>query len=377
MHPTHTGGPLTRFLSLVVVSIMSMTHVANALGVEYGFTAFPYDFSLDAVRKTHEIILPNSNLYAIHLDQCLPWKEALEGKPFPKWLRNDWNDVSSRIPKDHSVYVAVTPTQTDRRSLAEQCGSSEDSPRKPPAEIVGKSYRDPLVQQAYFNYVKRVVEQFKPKYINIGIEMSELALQHPDEWPAFADLYLNTRKRLKESFPKLWVGMEFVLQSLMKPSVASLAKPVVDQSDYIGISFYPYGSAFGEKFGAPKLPSTASGKQWKEPLEWLKRYTDKPIGICETGYTSDTVHLNIAGGIDFPGSPELQKRFLRDLVDYAKRDHYAFVVWFIAIDYDAMLKVFGDSPAVEWKKIWVHAGLFDKNLKPKPAWSEWQRFKQP
>jgi hypothetical protein len=74
-----------------------------------GFTAFPYDLSLEAIDKVHEIILPNSQLYAIHFDRCLPWSEALENKPFPEWLQRDWQDIKTRIPATHTVYVAVTP----------------------------------------------------------------------------------------------------------------------------------------------------------------------------------------------------------------------------------------------------------------------------
>ena len=343
--------------------------------LKYGFTAFPYDLSLEAIQKVHDIILPNSNLYAIHLDQCMPWKEAAKGTPFPEWLQNDWNDIVSRIPQGHTVYIAVTPTGTDRRSMATPCSNEEGKPGDLLAEFSGKDYDNVAVQQAYLNYVKRVVEHFKPQYINIGIEMSELALQHPDEWPAYAGLYLATKAELKQQYPNLQVGMEFVLQSLMTPRVAELVKPVIDQSDYVGISFYPYGSEFGEIFGATALPGTKDGAQWKQPMDWLRAYTDKPIGICETGYTTRDFRLNVAGGIDFPGSKDLQQQFLRDLVRYAKRDNYAFVVWFISVDYEALMAKIGSAGA-EWKNIWVNTGLFDADLKPKPAWNEWKKFKE-
>src|SRR5262245_6590992 len=63
-----------------------------------GFTAFPYDLTTEAISKTHDIILPNSDLYAIHLDQCLPWAEALRDASFPEWLERDWDDVAAHIP---------------------------------------------------------------------------------------------------------------------------------------------------------------------------------------------------------------------------------------------------------------------------------------
>src|SRR5215510_13979112 len=95
-------------------------------GVLYGFTAFPYDLTLEAIDRVHEIILPNSNLYAVHFDRCLPWREALENKPFPEWLQRDWQDIKDHIPATHTVYVAVTPTAIDRHSLAPACGEKEE-----------------------------------------------------------------------------------------------------------------------------------------------------------------------------------------------------------------------------------------------------------
>jgi hypothetical protein len=39
----------------------------------FGFTPFPYDFTLKAVKKTHDIITENSTIYALHFDNGIPW----------------------------------------------------------------------------------------------------------------------------------------------------------------------------------------------------------------------------------------------------------------------------------------------------------------
>ncbi len=333
-----------------------------------GFTAFPYDLTAEAEGKTHEIILPATNLYAIHMDQCLPWRQALKGEPFPAWLERDWDQILARIPQTHTVYVAITATAMDRRNFAAQCGPNEESPGRMPPELSGRPFDHPDVKKAYANYARRVVEKFKPAYVNIGIEISEMALQKPALWRQYERLFYDTYDRLKLRFPDLSVGMEFVLQSMLLPRVAEAVKPSIARSDYMGVSFYPYGSEFGVKMGAPALPE--GDNQWKQPLDWLKQYSPKPIAICETGYTTKQVRLPSAG-LTFNGNPQTQTRFLQDLIAAAKRDNYLFVVWFVPIDYERLL----DKLKVgEEKNIWVNTGLYGADLQPKPAWPVWMDF---
>ncbi|MCZ2073670.1 MAG: hypothetical protein LC130_01535 [Bryobacterales bacterium] len=312
--------------------------------------------------------MSNSTLHAIHLDQCVPWEEALGDRSFPAWLEKDWDDVIRRIPAGHQVYVAITPTAMNRKEIAGQCGSREGHEKRPPREIRGARFDSEAVKLAYVNYARRVVQRFNPTYVNIGIEISEMALQQPKTWPEFQALYAHTFDALKAEFPKLQIGAEFVLQSLLLPRVAELVKPTVEKSDYIGISFYPYGTAAGVKFGAPALPPGRD--QWNQPLDWLRKYTDKPIAICETGYTSKYRRLRNAK-VDLHGDEVVQAEFLKDLFRIAQRDNYLFIIWFVPIDYE---KLRNKIPVGEAKDIWINTGLFDSEVRPKPAWKEWVAF---
>ena len=357
---------------LVCVALLCVPTMAigqSTPSVLFGFTAFPYDLTPEAIEQVHQIILPQSNLYALHFDRCLPWREALENKPFPKWLQDDWQSIKRYIPETHTVYVAVTPSAIDRRSLAPACSSRDEE--EEPVPFKSASFTHPDVMQAYLNYVKRVVDFFQPRYLNIGIEMSELSLRYPKEWPPFAALFMYVYDALKSQYPSLQIGAEFVLQSLMLPRVANQVKPVVNKSDYVGLSFYPYGSNYGVRLGAPPLPAGAD--QWNAPLHWVRQYTTKPLALCETGYITQPLYLK-QGNLRFAGSDNLQAAFARDVLQAAVRDRYAFVVWFIPVDYDRLFAKL--PPGSEWKSIWMHAGFFDKDLRPKPAWSVWQNFAQ-
>jgi len=356
----------------VALGLTLAPHYAGAQ-VLYGFTNFPHELSEQATAQVHARTVPNSNLYAQHMDQCIPWHEVIDDDSFPAWLQADIEEIRAYREPHQVMYVAVTPTQNDRRSLSEACGDSDDETRSVPRSIRGEPLNDEGVKEAYVEYVRRIVDALDPTYINIGIEISELALRHPDEWDEFDELFRHTVDALKVSHPDVQVGLELVLQSIMEPNVGRMVKPTAEHGDYIGISFYPYGSEFGEIFGAPALPPPPA--QWRVPFDFLRDWTNKPVAIAETGYASETVVVEEGPGITFPGSRALQQQFLEDLIRVAVRDDYLFVVWFVPVDYSRLLSslaAYGGVP--EWMKIWVTAGLFEPDLSPKPAFALWDRW---
>ena len=99
----------------------------------------------------------------------------------PDWLEQTWTQVRARIPRGQTVYLAMTPTDIDRQRMAPACGKAEDTPARHPKAISGKPFDDPAVIDAYVRYLRRnVFYFFKPSYVNVGIEMSELSLRKPD-----------------------------------------------------------------------------------------------------------------------------------------------------------------------------------------------------
>jgi len=330
----------------------------------YGFTPFPYDFTGEAVKRTVQIISAHSTLYALHLDDCVPWAAALDDKPFPAKVQNKWNDEAGRIPSHHKVYVGLAPLAKDRKSLAPACGSL-------PSALRGADLDSAAVKRAYLNYARRAVAMFHPDFLNLGIEAGELAARKPSEWPQFVSLYRYVRAELKRQYPHMDIGISFGLQSLRRPDVAKRARPLVDDSDYLGLSFYPHMSGFGEKFGDPALP--AGRNAWREPLAWVHRYTNKPIAICETGLSTQNVRLPDFN-LSLHGDRQTQAEYVHDLVRISKQDHFLFVVWFLAVDYDKLYAKLPKGPGSDVNLLWRNIGLFDGNVQPKPAWKEWQAF---
>ena len=268
------AGSFVLFCAMVIPTI---AHSASHSSMYFGFTPFPYDATSEAERDTRDIIIPNSNLYALHYDDCVPWGEALSGKTFPTKIMQKWKQDAKWIPKSHAVYVGLAPLAKDRKSLAPACGNM-------PLSMRWASLDSEDIKQAYLNYARRAIDFFSPEFLNIGIEAGELLSRDEERWPQLESLLISVMTTLKKEYPSVKVGISFGLQSLMKPKHAKKAKNLVESSDYLGLSFYPHASSFGEKFGDPALGEGASA--WRDALAWVPSYTDKPIAIAETGFTT-------------------------------------------------------------------------------------------
>ena len=132
----------------------------------FGFTPFPYDQTLKALTKTHQIVTENSTIYALHFDDGIPWKEALADTPFPKRVQRSWDDQTRSIPKGHKVYLGLAPLDKDRKSLAPARGEQDGAAT--PMELRNARLDDSKVKQAYLNYARRAVQAIQARFLEPG-----------------------------------------------------------------------------------------------------------------------------------------------------------------------------------------------------------------
>jgi len=351
--------------TLAAVATPAPRHDAFAgQATRFGFTPFPYDATAEALTKTQQLILKHSTIYGIQLDNGVPWREAFEQRPWPQPFRSDdWDRFRTNVPTDRPLYVSIAPLADDRRSLAAAAAGSSM-----PSGFASAALDDSRIKTAYLNYVRRVVAAFEPDYLNLGQEAGELAKHDPARWRQFMRLYKYVRSAIKREHPKIQIGISFTLQLLMLPQVAEASRPLVEASDYVGLSFFPYASRFYETSGARPLPKGAAA--WREPLAWVRRYTSKPIAIAETAYATRDVNIS-KWNLHLPGSEQAQRDYVRDLMAIARRDRYPFVIWFAVVDYGRLYdRLLQDQPVA---LIWRDTGFYDRDLRPKPALSEWTR----
>lgn len=349
----------------IIGAVPGIAQVAPAPGPPYfGLHPFPYDFTTEALDKVHELAENNGSLAVVQRDNGIPWAEALKNARFPSAVENEWNDLARRLPDGRATYLALAPLAEDRVSLSPHSNGSST-----PGALRRARLNDDSVKTAYLNYARRAVQRFRPQFLNLGLEAGEMAARKPERWPEFVDLYMHVRSMLKREYPDLQIGISFGLPALMEPAVAERSKALVEASDYLCLSFYPYMSEFYEKFGAKRLPDPPA--QWREPLAWASRYTRKPVAICETAYSARDVNIP-AFDLHMKGSPDRQAEYVTELGDIARRNRYLFVVWAIAVDYDALYKKLpkGDGRYLMWQNV----GFFDAQLRPRPAWDAWSRI---
>src|SRR5262249_45355140 len=149
----------------------------------------------------------------------------------------------------HAVYVAVTPLDDGRAKIADYWETSSHLP--PPAPFDTATLDSPEVKSAYLSFCRAAVKFFSPNYLAIGIEVNLLRKNTPASWNAYVELHKATYAALKQDYPSLPVFVTMTGVDLLEgwtdsnhvDQMQALAD-LLPYSDYLGISFYPYMSAY-------------------------------------------------------------------------------------------------------------------------------------
>jgi hypothetical protein len=150
------------------------------------------------------------------------------------------------------------------------------------------------------------------------------------------------------------------------PRSAEIVRPLLDFTDLLAVSTYPY------------LAAGVEGDPRRVPDDWFSRIRDldpeKPIAIAETGYAAGTLVLE-SFGITIPGTETWQRLYLRRLLCDLDRLEAEFVVWFTSVDYDRLWELMEEAGVSELFKAWRDTGLYDQDLRRRPAARVWDRWR--
>lgn len=337
---------------------------AGARTYRMGFTPFPYDATLEAVTDTREFLNANADLLGAHFEGA-PWTEALSGEPFRSDLAANIETTLRATPPHARTYLAITPLNQGRDGLAAYRGDTEGLPV--PEALAGRPFDDPLVEQAFLAYSRRMVDVFHPDYLNIGIEANELFRNSPGKWDGYVRLHQRVYAALKREHPDLPVFVSFTLHDLLTQErtpeqraaqVAALMQ-LMPTSDLVAISFYPFMGMLTERV--------------EESLAWLESEfggLGKPFAVAEMGEIAEPLALE-RPRFTIPGTPAGQRAVLETALGFADRHDTRFVVWFASRDYDALCARMGAS-APPLLNVWRDTGLLDEGGSPRPACGVWQ-----
>ena len=300
---------------------------------------------------------------AHHLDAGIPWEEALNGTPYSAELEAEISARLANTPADKRSYLALSPLNGMRDGLAEYWGTAPNQPLPSPWDV--RALDDPDVIAAYTSFAADLIQRFSPDYFNLGIEVSELAL---NDIGAFDDLVTFTAtvsSSLKARFPNLQLMASVALKSPNSAAANTIRAELprlLQHIDVVGVSAYPYVFFDHSDRGDPA----------NLPAGWLSQVTElaagKPIAIAETGWVAETLTIP-AFGVDVASDAAKQDAYLNTLFAAANALDARFIVWFSLVDYDALWNgVLQQDPVAH---IWRDIGLYDEDLNPRPALDTW------
>ncbi len=337
-----------------------------------GFTPWPYDFDEDAINYTKRTVKEHGDLILFHLDNGVPWPEALSGEPFPKPMQSDLDNMKSMRNGFKKVYVSASPLAHDRANLALYWSSDTHQPL--PGKWKKKSLDDPEVIRAYKQYCKRLIEFFEPDYFAFAIEVNGGLGRKHKNWPRLVRLVESVYRDLKKDFPQktIFLSLQTAALETSWDDQWEMNKELVKHTDMVGMSTYPVWS--------PGKFDPADANVDYIPADWFSQMLtlapDKPWAITETGYIAENLDLKVIRK-KVRGSELWQARYTDLLLRQANALKAEFVIWFVIRDYDRGMKTLEKMGGVaEAAPIWKDMGLFDGEGRPRPAlkvWDAWLR----
>ena len=336
-----------------------------------GFTAFPYDLSYEAVEATYRFVADHGDLIAFHHDAGVPWPEALAGEPFHPNLVARIDDEVARIVPGKTVYVAAACQSSARAGeLAPYWG--EDTVMALPPGWETRTLDDPDVILAYTNWCRYLLDRFEPDFFAFAIEANGGFTGIGD--PAlgqFLTLAQAVYPTLKQEYPgtPILLSVQTGSTESHRAPFLELTRRILQHSDMVGISTYPY---FVRRFAGWDAYTDPD----EIPADLLTSITDlapgKPVAITETGYIAEDLDID-AYDMHIQGRRSWQTKYVWRLMEDAHALDAEFVVWFVPWDYDMLLETLEDlgEPIDPSFYIWRDNGLRDGGGIDRPSLSAW------
>ena len=347
-------------------SQMALSQTSTTRTFYMGMTPLPYDFTPQAIKETYQLLGSHADLVAHHMDEGVPWEEALTGAPFDPNVEQDISNRISNTPPGMKVFLSVTPISIRRTGLAGVWGKDSHMPRS--GRFKDLNFDHPDVIKAFLNYCRRMISRFKPTYMAYAIEVSDLPTYNPAGYAEFLVLSKAVYTTLKRENPGLRLFPTFVLGN--QDSIASAPRKAIadlaSYTDVLAVSTYPY--VWDGVGGDPD----SMGADWFSKIASLA--PGKPFAIAETGFIAEDFRM-LTHLVWIKSTPQRQAKYVDRLLNDANRLKAEFVVWYVPMDYDLMwekMKAMGRDP---WMEQWRTSGLLDGKKKPRSSLAIWDAWR--
>ncbi len=332
-----------------------------------GFTAFPYDNTVDAQLDTFQEVNENGDIFLNHLDHGVPWDEALNDLPFPSEVQGTLEATKSGLHPNTKILLTATPANQTRENLAEYW-NNDGSHQPLPQFWQGKTFDDPDVISAYTKYCKRIIDEVQPDYFAYGIEVTAAFKKGDTAFLQFLTLSEAVYSSLKTDYQNLPIFLTFQDRSFnnSRKELLEVTEMFLPYSDYIALSTYPF-------LDYQNLNREADPALFSDT--WLDDFRNlditKPFAISETGFCAEDLVIDNLG-ISIRATSEWQADYVTKLFKQANNLDAEFVSWFVYRDYDNLYNATPNPPDIF--KVWRDNGLLDGDGNKRPAYATWQEW---
>lgn len=334
-----------------------------------GVTPWPADFTAAAVNDAYSFINQHCDLVSQHFDNGIPYQEAFENTGWPQALVDDVNTALAKTAPGKTILLSVSALALDRKSKADYFANSTGINNTIKDAWRARAVNDPLVVQAYINYVSYLINRLNPQFVNFGVESNNETF-NPAVFAQYKNFLQQVYTQLKGRFPSLPFFVSFMVSE--HPQALENARQLLPYTDYVTLSSYPYTS----------VSSSASGNTDPKlfPADYYTRFLDlakspaKPVAFAETGYIAENLDVT-AFSLHKLGNEGWQRDYLEKIFNLCEERKAKFLIWFCQQDYDAgnrtlqLMGLYQDLFA-----FWEDTGLYDENKRERPAgtlWREW------
>lgn len=325
-------------------SLPAPTSDGRSRGFEMGLSSLPAELTQDSYESAFELAGRAGDL--ILIQRTPPWEEMISGHLSDETVAATERETKLAGEQHLDLFVAIDPTE-------EVDGKSEIAGL--PDRLRGAGFDNLEVQGAFIAYAQYVAENYRPKYLALGVEINSYQLQHQDDFERFVIVYHRAYDAVKLLSPDTLVFPTFQYEELQgllplsdpRPPQWNLLSRFEPRIDLLAISSYP-----SLLYPDPQVIPDSYYAQ-------LPSHTNRPIAIAGLGYASD-----VAPETTGPAAGEAnQASFLRKVLDNAQQLNMRFVVWFVGQD-----PSFAGDPGFESFR---HTGLLGEDGTAKRAWSVW------